>query len=231
MRNGNGSLIVAMLLVMAVAGTLAHTHYEEESDAILTESSEDADRRQAIDEAIAETRLFIQSMDEDSAATIASLRSRARTNEAERVLFKLFKVPSEKAVEHGRARIAYEEMVRQAERKLLKMRNPSDEDPEVYREVGTLLTSSELAELFEVSGCRGLLVQPTCNSPSVNAYRSVDGTCNNLQNPLWGAATTAFRRILPPYYEDGVIADFVPPKKCPPGHNPLADSVRGDTIR
>ena len=29
----------------------------------------------------------------------------------------------------------------------------------------------------------------------------------------------------------GVIADFVPPKKCPPGHNPLADSVRGDTIR
>ena len=27
----------------------------------------------------------------------------------------------------------------------------------------------------------------------------------------------------------GVIADFVRPKKCPPGHNPLADSVRGDT--
>ena len=125
MRNGDGSLIVAKLLVMAVAGTLAHTDYEEESDAILTESSEDADRRQAIDEAIAETRLFIQSMDEDSAATIASLRSRARTNEAERVLFKLFKVPSEKAVEHGRARIAYEEMVRGAERKLLKMRNPT----------------------------------------------------------------------------------------------------------
>ena len=206
MRNGNGCLTAAKLLVMAVAGTLAHTHYEKERDAILTESSEDADRRQAIDEAIAETRLFIQSMDEDSAATIASLRSRARTNEAERVLFKLFKVPSEKAVEHGRARIAYEEMVRRAERKLLKMRSPSDEDPEVYREVGTLLTSSELAELFEVSGCRGLLVPPTCNSPNVNAYRSVDGTCNNLQNPLWGAATTAFRRILPPYYEDGISA-------------------------
>ena len=57
-----------------------------------------------------------------------------------------------------------------------------------------------------MSGCRGLLVPPTCNSPSVNAYRSVDGTCNNLQNPLWGAATTAFRRILPPYYEDGISA-------------------------
>ena len=202
MRNENGSLITAMLLVMAVAGTLAHTHYEE----ILTESSEDADRRQAIDEAIAETRLFIQSMDEDSAATIASLRSRAQTNEAEHVLFKLFKVPSEKAVKHGRARIAYEEMVRRAERNLLKMRSPSDEDPEIYREVGTLLTSSELAELFEVSGCGGLLVPPTCSGPSVNAYRSVDGTCNNLQNPLWGAATTAFRRILPPYYEDGISA-------------------------
>ena len=25
----------------------------------------------------------------------------------------------------------------------------------------------------------------------------------------------------------GCVADLVPPKKCPPGHNPLADSVRG----
>ena len=34
-------------------------------------------------------------------------------------------------------------------------------------------------------------------------FRSIDGTCNNFVNPLWGASLTAFRRILPPQYEDG----------------------------
>ena len=34
-------------------------------------------------------------------------------------------------------------------------------------------------------------------------YRSVDGTCNNFQNPLLGASLTAFKRLLPPRYEDG----------------------------
>lgn len=34
-------------------------------------------------------------------------------------------------------------------------------------------------------------------------YRSIDGTCNNLQHPTWGASLTEFRRILKPIYEDG----------------------------
>ncbi|CAB0019328.1 unnamed protein product [Nesidiocoris tenuis] len=37
-------------------------------------------------------------------------------------------------------------------------------------------------------------------------YRSYDGSCNNLQNPDWGAAGTALQRILPPKYADGVNA-------------------------
>ena len=35
-------------------------------------------------------------------------------------------------------------------------------------------------------------------------WRSSDGTCNNVENPLWGAANTAFQRILLPEYADGV---------------------------
>lgn len=34
-------------------------------------------------------------------------------------------------------------------------------------------------------------------------YRSIDGSCNNLLHPTWGASLTAFRRILKPIYEDG----------------------------
>ncbi|KRZ10274.1 Peroxidase mlt-7 [Trichinella zimbabwensis] len=35
-------------------------------------------------------------------------------------------------------------------------------------------------------------------------YRTLDGTCNNLRSPLVGAAGTAFNRILPAVYEDGI---------------------------
>ncbi|CAL8090344.1 unnamed protein product [Orchesella dallaii] len=34
-------------------------------------------------------------------------------------------------------------------------------------------------------------------------YRTIDGTCNNLQNPYWGASYTVFDRLVPAVYEDG----------------------------
>ncbi|XP_063595329.1 uncharacterized protein LOC134772292 [Penaeus indicus] len=33
-------------------------------------------------------------------------------------------------------------------------------------------------------------------------YRSIDGTCNNFNNPLWGATMTPLLRYLPPFYDD-----------------------------
>ena len=39
-----------------------------------------------------------------------------------------------------------------------------------------------------------------CSSP----YRSTDGTCNNIANPRRGASNTAYRRLLPSQYEDGI---------------------------
>ncbi|ROT81056.1 hypothetical protein C7M84_000189, partial [Penaeus vannamei] len=33
-------------------------------------------------------------------------------------------------------------------------------------------------------------------------YRSIDGTCNNFNNPLWGASMTPLLRYLPPFYDD-----------------------------
>ncbi|NXU05392.1 PXDN protein, partial [Buphagus erythrorhynchus] len=34
-------------------------------------------------------------------------------------------------------------------------------------------------------------------------YRTHDGTCNNLQHPMWGASLTAFERLLKSVYENG----------------------------
>ena len=35
-------------------------------------------------------------------------------------------------------------------------------------------------------------------------WRRYDGSCNNLNNPLWGSANSAFQRTLLPQYSDGV---------------------------
>ena len=34
-------------------------------------------------------------------------------------------------------------------------------------------------------------------------YRSHDGSCNNLRQPLWGRAFTPLRRFIPAEYHDG----------------------------
>ena len=44
-------------------------------------------------------------------------------------------------------------------------------------------------------------VTPRCDHSA--KYRTHDGTCNNLANPLYGKSETAFQRILPPVYGDG----------------------------
>ena len=42
-----------------------------------------------------------------------------------------------------------------------------------------------------------------CGTPTINTYRTIDGTCNNHRSPLLGASVTQFLRLLPAEYEDG----------------------------
>lgn len=41
----------------------------------------------------------------------------------------------------------------------------------------------------------------TCDASA--EYRSMDGSCNNLQFPEWGVAGSALVRIFPAFYSDG----------------------------
>ncbi|KAK2585041.1 hypothetical protein KPH14_008561 [Odynerus spinipes] len=44
------------------------------------------------------------------------------------------------------------------------------------------------------------------NQCRTNRYRTFDGSCNNLNNPMWGAANTRYGRLLLPKYGDGIQA-------------------------
>uniref|UniRef100_A0A0R3S4L5 Peroxidase-like n=1 Tax=Elaeophora elaphi TaxID=1147741 RepID=A0A0R3S4L5_9BILA len=39
---------------------------------------------------------------------------------------------------------------------------------------------------------------------SNSKYRTIDGTCNNIMQPTWGASGTPMQRIIEPFYADGI---------------------------
>lgn len=50
-------------------------------------------------------------------------------------------------------------------------------------------------------------VAPITCPPS--RYRTLDGSCNNLQNPAWGVANSRYSRLLTPRYGDGISSPTV----------------------
>ena len=70
-----------------------------------------------------------------------------------------------------------------------------------YRE---LISPSHLAIIANLSNCAAHRRVEQCSDMCYNhKYRTFDGTCNNLQHPMWGASLTPFKRLLPPRYENG----------------------------
>jgi peroxidase len=57
-------------------------------------------------------------------------------------------------------------------------------------------------------------------------YRRVDGLCNNLQHPTWGAANTPFQRLIGPLYSDSISS----PRISVTGHDLPLSRVVSRTI-
>lgn len=63
------------------------------------------------------------------------------------------------------------------------------------------------------NGCVQSLTSANCDANSCynENYRTMDGNCNNRNNPLFGAAFTPYIRLLPARYDDGSGA---PASRC-----------------
>ncbi|XP_066972309.1 peroxidase-like [Macrobrachium rosenbergii] len=63
------------------------------------------------------------------------------------------------------------------------------------------LVNEQLCKDLMPKGCKA---ERVVRCSATEPYRSIDGTCNNLQHPKWGSAKIPFVRYLLPAYEDGV---------------------------
>ncbi|XP_076087977.1 salivary peroxidase/catechol oxidase-like [Mytilus galloprovincialis] len=62
------------------------------------------------------------------------------------------------------------------------------------------VSNSFLNTIQTQAGCE--FTAGLCNQAS--QYRTPDGSCNNVANPLWGKSHTPFERFIPAFYEDGL---------------------------
>ena len=120
-----------------------------------------------------------------------------------------------KSQEEGRARVLMEDMVHRSERKLLNLKrkkyasNKTVEDIalDLFHRPGILLKLEELNIIYKESGCSDIvtwLPSSKCSKGINMIYRTLNGTCNNLEKINYGSAGIAFRRLLQALYEDGV---------------------------
>ena len=159
-----------------------------------------AERAETINAAIASVKASTKNL---SQSCVASNRSQNR-------------LKREDFDARGQARIMFEKAVRKAETELLKLYYKNDlesTDNNVKAEAldkvalhrpGSFLTKEEITRIQEETmKCCTKTQAPDCSAQEVMMYRTIDGTCNNLERPTLAAAGTEFRRIIPPHYEDG----------------------------
>ncbi|KAG5889229.1 hypothetical protein JTB14_006365 [Gonioctena quinquepunctata] len=118
-------------------------------------------------------------------------------------IFRIIRYPDAPVRELARAAEVYERTLtnvrKYVERDSIMMNSTSDFD---YKE---LLSEEHLDLIARLSGCMTHRLFENCSDMCFHSkYRSIEGTCNNLQHPMWGASSSGFRRILKPIYEDGL---------------------------
>lgn len=116
-------------------------------------------------------------------------------------IFRIIRYPNAPARELARAAEVYERTLVNIRKHVQKGMAANFTTDFNYREI---LSPEHLDLIARLSGCMTHKQFRNCTDMCYHSrYRTIDGMCNNLQNPSWGASLTAFRRVLKPIYENG----------------------------
>ena len=100
---------------------------------------------------------------------------------------------------HSKARTKFENVLTRA----LNFIDPDIKD-KVIKKLEPI-EEEDMKTMLDFSECIDPTEMYNCSVPTINKFRTIDGTCNNLLRPLQGASNTEFKRILPSQYEDGIL--------------------------
>ena len=81
------------------------------------------------------------------------------------------------------------------------------------------MEDEDMETMYDFAECIDPTTLFNCSVSTINQFRTIDGTCNNLLRPLLGASNTEYRRLKPAQYEDGI--------SVPVGH---AQQVKGNSF-
>lgn len=116
-------------------------------------------------------------------------------------LFKVITYPNSHGREIARAAEIYDRALSKIKEYIRLGFNITMEEGFSYLDV---LTPEHLDIIARLSGCSAHRIERDCSDMCYHKkYRSIDGSCNNFEHPMWGASLTAFRRILLPIYQNG----------------------------
>lgn len=154
---------------------------------------------QRINRTVEEAARRVNAAIDNTQRDLRNLRNHPKTAQD---LQRLFRYPPSSALSISRAAEIYEQTLERLFAEVHAGANFNISHPKdlTYEE---LLTPTQLALVSSLSGCKEHRQTATCEDMCYHQkYRTLDGTCNNLRDPMMGASLSPLLRLRPPRYEN-----------------------------